>query len=180
MRKTELAGEKKRHDDTIKKLRGDQTRRENPPSSGWHTFQKRLLSILWQCWVSACCVCAVQEGLLLGESVGEEKSKITDSQTDHIQFVHTISKLFYHAPAWVFGCSTKSCNGNFLLMDDVDTEYKWIKVSNYIYTDFFSFSDIQKHITCRRTHRYVQPFQYCSALKRSCGCLHNNSCSFSM
>ncbi|KAK2827370.1 hypothetical protein Q7C36_018296 [Tachysurus vachellii] len=31
------------------------------------------------------------EGLLLGESVGEEKSKITDSQTDHIQFVHTIN-----------------------------------------------------------------------------------------
>ncbi|KAK1788368.1 hypothetical protein P4O66_016808 [Electrophorus voltai] len=31
------------------------------------------------------------EGLFLGESVGEEKSKITDSQTDHIQFVHTIN-----------------------------------------------------------------------------------------
>ncbi|XP_053333906.1 BRCA1-A complex subunit Abraxas 1 [Clarias gariepinus] len=44
------------------------------------------------------------EGLLLGESVGEEKSKITDSQTDHIQFVHTIN--------------------------------------------------IQKHITCRRTHSF--------------------------
>lgn len=40
----------------------------------------------------------MQEGLLLGESVGEEKSKITDSQTDHIQFVHTISKLFYKSP----------------------------------------------------------------------------------
>ncbi|XP_072518031.1 BRCA1-A complex subunit Abraxas 1 [Salminus brasiliensis] len=31
------------------------------------------------------------EGLFIGESVGEEKSKITDSQTDHIQFVHTIN-----------------------------------------------------------------------------------------
>ncbi|KAG9265508.1 BRCA1-A complex subunit Abraxas 1 [Astyanax mexicanus] len=31
------------------------------------------------------------EGLLVGESVREEKSKITDSQTDHIQFLHTIN-----------------------------------------------------------------------------------------
>lgn len=46
-------------------------------------------------------VYVIQEGLLLGESVGEEKSKITDSQTDHIQFVHTISKSFYHTPACV-------------------------------------------------------------------------------
>ncbi|KAI4893188.1 hypothetical protein NFI96_018504 [Prochilodus magdalenae] len=31
------------------------------------------------------------EGLVIGESLGEENNKITDSQTDHIQFVHTIS-----------------------------------------------------------------------------------------
>ncbi|XP_036443668.1 BRCA1-A complex subunit Abraxas 1 [Colossoma macropomum] len=31
------------------------------------------------------------EGLFIGESLGEENSKITDSQTDHIQFVHTIN-----------------------------------------------------------------------------------------
>ncbi|XP_017569556.1 BRCA1-A complex subunit Abraxas 1 [Pygocentrus nattereri] len=44
------------------------------------------------------------EGLFIGESLGEENSKITDSQTDHIQFVHTIN--------------------------------------------------IQKHVTCRRTHSF--------------------------
>ncbi|XP_066501983.1 BRCA1-A complex subunit Abraxas 1 [Hoplias malabaricus] len=31
------------------------------------------------------------EGLFIGENLGEENSKITDSQTDHIQFVHTIN-----------------------------------------------------------------------------------------
>ncbi|MCJ8740895.1 hypothetical protein PDJAM_G00064420 [Pangasius djambal] len=59
-----------------------------------------LSSLMFQHLNSDCDV----EGLLLGESVGEEKSKITDSQTDHIQFVHTIN--------------------------------------------------IQKHITCRRTHSF--------------------------
>ncbi|KAI5622555.1 BRCA1-A complex subunit Abraxas 1 [Silurus asotus] len=46
-----------------------------------------LSSLMFQHLNSDCDV----EGLLLGESVGEEKSKITDSQTDHIQFVHTIN-----------------------------------------------------------------------------------------
>ncbi|XP_060791950.1 BRCA1-A complex subunit Abraxas 1 isoform X2 [Neoarius graeffei] len=59
-----------------------------------------LSSLMFQHLNSDCDV----EGLLLGESVGEEKNKITDSQTDHIQFVHTIN--------------------------------------------------IQKHITCRRTHSF--------------------------
>lgn len=31
------------------------------------------------------------EGLILGESVGEENCRITDSQIDHIQFEHTLN-----------------------------------------------------------------------------------------
>lgn len=35
---------------------------------------------------------ALQEGLILGESKAEERSNITDSQINNIQFEHTISE----------------------------------------------------------------------------------------
>lgn len=34
----------------------------------------------------------LQEGLILGETKAEERSNITDSQIDNIQFEHTISE----------------------------------------------------------------------------------------